>query len=81
VGSFFLTNFCRNPEFHTFVIQAKVGLPDEPNPSMYFVNAFCSLTAKIRIAQAIWNRFGLQNKSVSFSPRSGRQMFGLLMIF
>ena len=31
---FFLSNSCWNPEFHTFVIQVKVGLPEKPNPSM-----------------------------------------------
>jgi len=31
---FLLSNSCWNPEFHTFVIQVKVGLPEKPNPSM-----------------------------------------------
>jgi hypothetical protein len=29
-----LFNSCWNPKFHTFAIQVKVGLPEEPNPSM-----------------------------------------------
>jgi hypothetical protein len=31
---FFLFNFCWNLEFHRFVIQVKVGLPEKLNPSM-----------------------------------------------
>jgi hypothetical protein len=31
---FFLSNSCWNPEFHTFVIQAEVGLPEKPNSPM-----------------------------------------------
>jgi hypothetical protein len=43
--------------------------------------AFCFLTAKIRLVQAITNRFGLQNKSLFFSCWPGRQMLGLFLIF
>jgi len=31
---FFLSNSCWNPEFHIFVVQVKVGLPEKANLSM-----------------------------------------------